>query len=92
MAIEVTILLAVVGSVVGVAGFTLSFLSTRDKKMSNDSEWKGRVDAKLDMAIGIRGEVEEIKNTQKNHGERIAIVEQSAKSLHHRLDGHIFKN
>lgn len=86
MTVELTIVLAIVGSFVGVAGLCLSFLSTRDKKTQNDSEWKGRVDAKLDMAIAIRNEVEELKANQHDHGKRIALVEQSAKSAHYRLD------
>ncbi len=83
MVIEMTVLIAIIGCFVGLAGW----LSGRDKKIASDSEWKGRVDAKLDLAIGIRQEVEDIKDVQKEHGERIATVEQSAKSAHHRIDG-----
>lgn len=87
MAIEITVLIAVAGCFVGLAGW----LSGRDKKIAGDSEWKGRVDAKLDMAIGIRQEVEDIKGVQKEHGERTSAVEQSAKAAHHRIDGMVGK-
>ncbi|MEA5003911.1 MAG: hypothetical protein VB081_10475 [Christensenella sp.] len=86
MAIEVTLLLGIIGSFVGLAGFLVSFLSNRDKKIINDSEWKGRIDAKLDIAIGIREEVEEIKCEQRGQGERLAVVEESTKSAHKRID------
>lgn len=82
MIIEITVLIAIIGCFIGLAGW----LSGRDKKIASDSEWKGRVDAKLDLAIGIRQEVEDVKEVQKEHGERIAAVEQSTKSAHHRLD------
>lgn len=61
--ISISILIALVGCFVGVAGW----LSKRDDKISHDSEWKGSVDAKLDTIIGIRKDVEDVKNELHNH-------------------------
>ena len=48
--IEITVLIAVVGCFVGLAGW----LSGRDKKISGESKWRGSVDAKLDAIMGIK--------------------------------------
>ena len=57
MSIEVGILIALIGCFVGLAGW----LSSRDKKLSNDSEWKGMVNTKLDLVLGIRQDHEELR-------------------------------
>ena len=44
MQIEITLLIAIIGGFVGLAGW----LSGRDRKISNDSEWKGAVKQQLD--------------------------------------------
>ena len=75
-------LVAVVGCFVGLAGW----LSGRDKKISNDAEWRGAVNAKLDMIVGINTDVERIDRTVTAQGERIAKVEASASQAHHRID------
>jgi len=75
MQIEITILIAVVGCFVGLAGW----LSGRDKKIANDSKWRGGVDAKLDTILGIKSDV-------------ITAVEQSAKQAHYRITEHIEKD
>ena len=48
MQIEITLLIAMLGGLVGLAGW----LSGRDKKIANDSKWRGGVDAKLDTILG----------------------------------------
>lgn len=77
-----SLLIAIVGCFVGLAGW----LSGRDKKISNDAEWKGTVNAKLDMVLGFGTDLDELDGTVKKHGERITAVESSAASAHHRLD------
>ena len=85
--IEITVLIAVVGCFVGLAGW----LSGRDKKIANDSQWRGTVDAKLDAIIGIREDVKVLGDKVDAQGERIAAVEQSTKQAHHRITEHISK-
>ena len=81
--ISIGTLIAVVGCFVGLAGW----LAGRDKRIVNDAEWRGTVNTKLDIiVVGIKSEVEEIKNTVGNHGERITAVESSAIQAHKRID------
>lgn len=82
IAISIGSLIAVVGCVVGLAGW----LDKRDSRVGDDHEWRGRVDAKLDVACGIRGDVESIKEDVRTLGERVAKCEAkceaSASSAH----------
>lgn len=86
MTVEIGILIAIVGCFIGLAGW----LSGRDKKISNDAEWRGGVNAKLDnISTGVSGVCAEIKTVQctlGDHGERLSAVEASAKQAHHRID------
>lgn len=70
MTIEISIVIAMVGCFVGLAGW----LSGRDKKLSSDSEWKGEVNAKLDLAIGIRGDHEELRGRVTKHDKEIVAL------------------
>ena len=72
MTIELSLLLAVVGCFVGLAGW----LTGRDKKLSNDSEWRGTVNTKLDLAIGIRKDHEDLR-------QRVTKVEKTSTGMQH---------
>ena len=72
MELEIGLALSVLGGLLGV----LSFVQSRDKSVEKDAAWRGGVDAKLDMILGM----------QKDHEGRLSAVESSAKSAHHRLD------
>lgn len=85
MSIELSVLIAVIGCVVGLAGW----LSNRDKQRDGDAEWRGEVNGKLDGIMGIRGQVDKLDEKVDKQGERIAGVEASAKAAHKRLDEHI---
>lgn len=86
MTVELGILLAIIGCFVGLAGW----LSGRDKKIANDGEWRGGVNAKLDaIQRGISGVSDEIKSMQATlteHEKRLSAVEASDKSAHKRID------
>ena len=75
-------LIAILGCFVGLAGW----LRSRDTKISNDAEWKGMVNAKLDMAIGLRKDHDELEEKHNNNTERIGRVEESTKAAHRRID------
>lgn len=75
-------LIALVGCFVGLAGW----LSARDKRTGDDREWRGEVNAKLDVIVGIKTDVERLEKTVNCHGERLAKVEASATQAHKRID------
>ena len=85
MSIEISILIAVLGCLVGLAGW----LASRDKRRDADAVWRGEVNGKLDGIMGIRVQVDKLDEKVDRQGERIAIVEASAKSAHKRTDEHI---
>lgn len=76
--ITIGLLITVIGCFIGLAGW----LGNRDKKIAQDSEFKGTVNAKLDMVLGI-------KNDFNRLTERVVVVEASTKSAHKRIDEHI---
>lgn len=83
MTIEISILIAVIGCLVGLGGW----LKGRDSKIAADAEWKGNVNAKLDVIVGIKENVEEIEGKIADCDRRIVAVEQSCASAHKRIDG-----
>ena len=87
MTIELAVFLAVIGTLVGVAGWVRG----RDNDKSKDAEWKGGVNAKLDVIVGISREVDGLQKGYQNHEGRLCAVENSTKSAHHRMDEHILK-
>lgn len=72
VATVITIIIALVGMVLGIAGW----LSTRDSKTDKDAEWKGSVNAKLDTIISLNAEVSNAKNRIQDHETRICILEK----------------
>lgn len=71
MNIELGILLTLISGFIGVLGY----LNKRDNKVANDSEWKGTVNAKLDLIIGIKKDVQHLENQVQNHEGRIIKLE-----------------
>lgn len=72
VATVITIIIALVGMVLGVAGY----LSTRDNKNDKDAEWKGTVNAKLDTLISLNADVSNAKTKLQDHETRICIIEK----------------
>lgn len=75
MSVEIGLLIAIIGCFIGLAGW----LSSRDKKLSTDSEWKGMVNTKLDLAIGIRQDHEELR-------QRVTKAEKQSAGMQHDID------
>ena len=73
----ISVLIAIVGCFVGLAGW----LSGRDKKLSKDAEWKGMVNTKLDLAIGIRTDHDELKKTVGKQGKEIIALQHDLTNL-----------
>lgn len=82
MTIDIGMIVGVIGCFVGVGGF----FTGRDRRVAADAEWKGQVNAKLDMLVGMQTTLASLTHTIQQHGERITTVEQSTKSAHDRID------
>ena len=87
MGIEISLLVALVGCFVGLAGW----LSGRDKKVIGDAQWRGRIDAKLDAVVGLGASIERLEAKMDMMMERLTINEQSVKSAHKRIDDYLGK-
>lgn len=72
----ITIIISIVVMILGILGY----LATRDNKTDKDAEWKGSVNAKLDIVVGMQTEFKEAKSTiqdkMQNHETRISILEK----------------
>ncbi len=82
MQIEIGLFFTILGGLIGFLGW----MSGRDRTLGRDAEWRGGVNAKLDMILQMQKDMEEMRNSIKNHEGRISVVESSVKSAHHRLD------
>lgn len=84
MTAEATVLLiiALIGCFVGLAGW----LSSREKRISKDSEWKGRVDGKLDAILGIENRVHKVEEDMIDMRNSIALIDNKATKAHDRID------
>ncbi|WP_312093489.1 hypothetical protein [Aminipila sp.] len=78
----VLILITIIGCFLSLAGW----LSTRDKKISNDGEWRGMINAKLDAILGIDKRVDALENEVKEQGKEIVKIKARAESNTHRID------
>lgn len=72
----ISFLIAIIGCFVGVAGW----VSKRDSKTENEAEWRGSVNTKLNMILGMKDELEEIKVTMSDHTIRIEHLEAKHKN------------
>lgn len=71
----ISIIIAIVGMILGIAGY----LSTRDNQKDKDAEWRGTVNAKLDIIVGIQTEVKETKGVLQDLESRVRILEKEEK-------------
>ena len=85
-AVDIGLLIAVVGCFVGLAGW----LAGRDKKILGDGEWKGTVNTKLDdiksSVSGTSTQLDKLGSAISTHEKRITEVESSTKQAHKRID------
>lgn len=85
MNLDIGLALAVLGGFLGLAGW----LSGREKRVSQEAQWRGEVNAKLDVIVGVKNSLEGLQDNVKAHEGRLSAIENSVKSAHHRLDEHI---
>ena len=65
MSIEIGLLFSAIACFIGLLGYLIN----RDKKIMNDSEWRGTVNAKLDVIIGVKEDVKEVKQRLEEHSQ-----------------------
>lgn len=78
----VLLIIALIGCFVGLAGW----LTTREKKIGHDAEWRGMVNGKLDAILGIDKRVDRLEDKFEQQGKLVTGIEQSVKSAHYRID------
>lgn len=81
-AVEIGTLVAIIGCFVGLGGW----MAGRDKHIAQDAEWRGKVDAKLDILVSMQSSLTSLTTTVSQHGERIKAVEESTASAHRRIN------
>ncbi len=82
MQIDVILLITIIGCFVALAGW----IASRDSRQQDDGEWRGKIDAKLDILCAMKRDVTRHSEEISRLTERVVAVEQSAKSAHHRID------
>lgn len=74
---SLSVLIAIAGCFVGLAGW----LHSRDTKISEDAEWKGTVNTKLDLVIGLRKDYSDLSDKLNDLNERVGRIEELTKGL-----------
>lgn len=82
MTLELGLLLSMIGCFVGLAGW----LANREKRVCGDAEWRGCVNAKLDVIVGIKKDLTRIETEVREFGERLARVESAMAQIYRRSD------
>ena len=82
MKIDITLIIAVIGCIVGVLGFA------RNKRKDNEGEGSLKADIKyIQRGVdNIQLDIKEHNRTLSEHNARLIKVEESVKSAHHRID------
>ena len=73
--VEIGVLIAIVGCFVGLAGW----LSKRDGKLVADAEWKGTVNAKLDIIVGLAQDLGSLETRVGKLENRVSKIETKVK-------------
>lgn len=77
----ISVLVAIIGCTVGIAGYS----SSRDKRISEDAQWKGSVNAKLDNIHadigGVSKDISEIKSEQAESNKHIEALDKRTTTI-----------
>lgn len=77
----ISVVTTIIGCAIGVAGW----ISGRDRKNGDDGEWRGKVNAKLDLAVGLRNDVNDLYSKYTENTQEIAVLKQDVKSHNRRI-------
>ena len=77
----ISVITTIIGCAIGVAGW----ISGRDKRNNDDGEWRGKVDTKLDLAVGLRADVDDLYSKYTENTQEIAVLKQDVKSQNRRI-------
>ena len=73
MSLEIGLLISVIGCWIGIAGWRMN----REKRVAGDAEWRGCVNAKLDVIVGMKDDLSRVESEMKEFGERLTRTEAS---------------
>lgn len=82
MAIEIGVIFAVIGCIIGVAGW----LSGRDKSIRENAVWHANVENKLDKLLNAIERIEAMDEILREHEQKIIKIRDNAEFAHERLD------
>lgn len=68
----ISVIVAIIGVLLGLGGW----LYNRDSRTDKDSEWRGQVNAKLDMIISLNTKMANAEGKLQDHETRICILEK----------------
>lgn len=71
----ISIIMGIIGCLVGIVGC----LRNKDNKTESDAEWKGSVNAKLDIIISLQSDMNKVQGVIQDHETRITILEKREK-------------
>ena len=80
----VLFLISIVLCFIALAGW----LSKRDTKIVSGAEWRGAINAKLDMILSVFTELEKVSTQVEENTIQIALLDSSNTELHQRVDRH----
>lgn len=83
---EIAVLIGVISGIVAIIVSVSSILTKREQKASTMAEIRSELKTISTNVTDIKADMKEMKATVSNHAERLAMVEQSAKSAHKRID------
>jgi peptidoglycan hydrolase CwlO-like protein len=85
MVTEISVLIAIIGCFVGLAGW----LTRRDTKIADDAEWKGKVDTTLahidNGVVGINDRMAKMEGKLEEHDKQLAIHETQITEIQQKI-------
>lgn len=78
--------IGIIATIIGAFATLYGLLSKRDSKVANDSEWKGEINTKLNMILGINNSIDNLEKRIQENTSMIIRVDESCKQAHKRID------